>query len=151
MGRSTSKASTSTPQAVDGTVLTSDESKLRRWAEHFASVTQCSSQVSEVVLEALPSIQAPSENSSPTDDEELCSPITEEEISTAISQLRNGKAPGLDGISSEVLKLGRDASVYWLSSIFTIIWSEETVPSDWTKQLVVTIHKKGSRSECDNF
>ena len=135
-GRSASKASASILHAVDGTVLTSDESKLRRWAEHFKSVTQCSSQVSEVVLEALPSIQPPSQNS-PIDNEELCSPITEEEISTAIFQMKNGKASGLDGISSEVLKLGGEASVRWLSSIFTTIWMEETVPSDWQKQLLV--------------
>ena len=92
--------------------------------------------MSEVVLEALPSIQPPSQNS-PIDNEELCSPITEEEISTAIFQMKNGKASGLDGISSEVLKLGGEASVHWLSSIFTTIWMEETVPSDWQKQLLV--------------
>ena len=45
---------------MDGTVLTSDESKLCRWAEHFTSVTQCCSHVSEVVLETLPLIQVPS-------------------------------------------------------------------------------------------
>ena len=123
-GRSAPKASASILHAVDGTVLTSDESKLRRWAEHFTSVTQCSSQVSEVVLEALPSIQPPSQNS-PIDNEELCSPITEEEISTAIFQMKNGKASGLDGISSEVLKLGGKASVRWLSSIFTTIWQKQ--------------------------
>ena len=142
-GRSASKASASILHAADGTVLTSDESKLRRWAEHFTSVTQSSSHVSEVVLEALPSIQPPSQNS-PIDNEELCSPITEEEISTAIFQMNNRKAPGLDGISSEVLKLGGEASVRWLSSIFTTIWMEETVPSDWQRQLLVPIHKKCS-------
>ena len=73
-------------------MLTSDDSKLRHWAEHFTSVTRCRSQVSEVVLEALPSIKPPSKKS-PIDDEELCSPITVE-ISTAISQMKNGKAPG---------------------------------------------------------
>ena len=149
-GRSASKASASTLHAADGTVLTSDESKLRRWAEHFTSVTQCSSQVSEVVLEALPSVQAPSQIS-PIDNEELCSAITEEEISTAISQMRNAKAPGLDGISSEVLKLGGEATVRWLSSIFTTMCTEETIPSDWQKQLLVPIHKKGSQSDCDNY
>ena len=92
----------------------------------------------------------PSQNS-PIDNEGLCSPITEEEISTAISQMKNRKAPGLDCISREVLKLGGEASVRWLSSIFTTIWMEETVPSDWEKQLIVPIHKKGSQSDCDNY
>ena len=103
-----------------------------------------------MVLEALPSIQPPSQNS-PIDNEELCSPITEEEISTAISQMKNGKAPGLDGISSEVLKLGGEASVRWHSSTCTTIWMEEIVPSDWQKQLLVPIHKKEIQSDCDNY
>ena len=85
--------------------------------------------MSEVVLEALPSIQPPSQNSH-IDNEE-------EEVSTAISQMKNGKTPRLDGISSEVLKLGGEASVCWLSSIFTNIWMEETVSSHWQKQLLV--------------
>ena len=81
-GRSASKASASTHHVADGAVLTNDESKLHLWAEHFKSLTQCSSKVSQVVLEALLSIQAPSQNS-PIDNEEMCSHITEEEVSTA--------------------------------------------------------------------
>ena len=60
-------------------------------------------------------------------DDELCDPITEEEISAAVSQMKNGRAPGLDGISSEVLKLGGKVFVRWLTSIF---WTEEAVLSD---------------------
>ena len=39
----------------------------------------------------------------------------------------------------------------YLTSIFNAVWTNESVPSDWTKQLIVPIHKKGSQSECDNF
>ena len=60
---------TSTLHVVDCIVLTSDESKLCHWADHFASVTQCSFQVHKVVLEVVPSIQAPSQHSSLVDDE----------------------------------------------------------------------------------
>ncbi len=57
----------------------------------------------------------------------------------------------MDGITSEVLKLGGEVSIRWLTSIFNAVWTNESVPSDWTKQLIVPIHKKGSQSECDNF
>ena len=50
-----------------------------------------------------------------------------------------------------MLKFGGEASVCWLTSIFTTIWMEEAVPSDWQKQLLVPIHKKGSQSDCDNY
>ena len=65
--------------------------------------------------------------------------------------MKNGKASGLDSISSEVFKRGGEASVHWLSSIFTIIWMEETVASDWQKQLLMPIHKKGSQSDCGHY
>ena len=74
-GKSASRASASTLHAVDSTVLSNDESNVCHRAEHYTSVTQCSSQVSEVVLEALPSIQALSQNS-PFNNEELGSPIS---------------------------------------------------------------------------
>jgi len=57
----------------------------------------------------------------------------------------------LDGITSKVLELGGKVSIRWLTSIFNAVWTNESVLSDWTKQLIVPIHKKGSQSECDNF
>ena len=39
-------------------------------------------------------------------DEDISAPLSEEEIVTAISELRSGKAPGLDGIFLEMLSLG---------------------------------------------
>ena len=117
--------------------------------EHFASVVNCRSHVSEAIIEALPSIQA-SPGVSSTDDE-LCAPITEDEISAVVFQMKNGKAPGSDGITSEVLKLGAEVFIRWLTCIFNSIWTDEAVPSDWTKQLIVPIHKKGSQVDCDNF
>ena len=38
--------------------------------------------------------------------EDISAPLSEEEIVTAISELRSGKAPGMDGISLEMLSLG---------------------------------------------
>lgn len=48
-------------------------------AERSASFTQCSSQVNEMVLEALPSIQAHSQDKGPNEkgEPELCSLVTE--------------------------------------------------------------------------
>ena len=43
LGKSVAKASSSTLHALDGTVLTSNDSKLHHWAEHFASVANCTS------------------------------------------------------------------------------------------------------------
>ena len=60
----------------------------------------------------------------PVEDDEMCALLSEEEISTAMSQLKNGRAPGLDEVSAEMLKLGSVASVEWLKALADRIWAE---------------------------
>ena len=68
-----------------------------------------------------------------------------------MSKLSSGRAPGLDGIILEMLSLGGDVTVRWLKAIFDTIWATESVPEDWQSQLLVPLHKKGSRTICDNY
>ena len=55
------------------------------------------------------------------DNKNLSQPISEDEIQVAIAQLRDGKAPGDDGISAELLKLGGGETICWLTSLFKFI------------------------------
>ena len=153
LGKQVSKASVTPLMGRDGSTLIGDEEKLQRWAEHFSSVVNCESVVSEVVLEALPVVEVPQLGDSDMsfDDDELCLPLSEEEISVAVSQLKNGRAPGQDSISAEMLKLGGGISIRWLKYLFDLIWSTESIPSDWRRQTIIPLHKKGSRSTCDNY
>ena len=84
-------------------------------------------------------------------DGDIPAPLSEEEIVTAISVLRSRKAPGLDGISLEMLSLSGGKTIRWLKSIFDTIWETESVPEDWQSQLLMPLHKKGSRTICDNY
>ena len=63
--------------------------------------------------------------------------------------MKNGRAPGADDTSAELLKLGREKVVQWLLHLARVIWEEEKVPEDLLKQLKVPLHKKGSLKECD--
>ena len=91
-----SKPSSSTLSALDGSLLTTDSSKLERWAEHFANIVNCDVDVSSAFLESLPVVSPSDHPLNPPDAVNLCAPLSEEEIITAISQLKNGRAPGLD-------------------------------------------------------
>ena len=108
---------------------------------------------SQVDIDVLPDIVAatPLYRDNFADDDDLSQPITEEEIEEAISQLRDGKAPGADGISAKLLKLEGAETISWLISLFNSIWSSECIPSDWLNHIIIPLHKKGSRSECDNY
>ena len=109
LGKSVAKASSLTLHALDGTVITSNDIKLHRWAEHFASVANCISHVSEATIEALPTIPASIGNS--CTDDELCALITEEEFSAAVSQ-RMGKHQAWMALPARYSSLvGRSPSV----------------------------------------
>ena len=74
-----------------------------------------------------------------------------EEIRSAVNVMKNNKAPGADNITAELLKLGGDVVVQWLLKLVSVAWQEESVPEDWTKQLTIPLHKKGSYQDCDNY
>ena len=145
------KPSSSTITGLDGSPLTTDTAKLARWEEHFSSVVNCGVEVSEASFENLPVISPSGHPGEPPDLDDLCAPLSEEEICTAISQLKNSRAPGMDGITAEMIKLGGAESVRWFKSLFDTIWHKEEVPEDWKSQLLIPLHKKGSRTICDNY
>ena len=147
-----SKPAAATLQGDNGCCLSSVDYKLQRWADHFSRVVNCGTEVSEATIEALPVVEPhPVSGDVRPEDGELCDELSEEEISAAITQLRKGRAPGVDEVSAELLKLGGEESVRWLKAIADCIWREESVPRDWRKQLLIPLHKKGSRSICDNY
>ena len=108
LGVSAAKASTTPLLSSDKTPLTNDVDKLQRWSEHFASLVNCCSSVSQLTLESLLIVNPLAEPHLPLPDNDvnlLCAPLSEEEISMALSQTKSGRAPGPDGVSAEILKL----------------------------------------------
>ena len=104
--------------------------------EHFASIM---SDYSEAYIEDLAVI---SQSIHPLDSakhDNLRVPLSKEEISTAISQLGSGEAPGMDGITVEMIMLGGAESVKWLKSLLDIIWHSKEVPEDWKNQLPLSL------------
>ena len=118
--------------------------------EHFEEVVNCQVNTAVVPIDDLPVVSSLS-NTSSLSDTDQSAPLSEEEIITAISELSSRKAPGLDGISLEMLSLGGDATIYWPKSIFDAVWVTESVPMDWQSHVFVPLHKKGSCTICDNY
>ena len=74
-----------------------------------------------------------------------------EEVEAAIGKLTSGKAPGVCGISAEMLKAGNSVMVRWLHKIVSIAWSTEEMQVDWRRAVIIPLHKKGSRTKCFNY
>ena len=78
-------------------------------------------------------------------------PPTQEEIKRAIETLKNGRAPGEDGIYVEMLKAGEPEISCVLAAIFKTIWEEERLPEDWQTGLLFKLPKKGDLENCNNW
>jgi len=76
---------------------------------------------------------------------------TKEEVRAAVDKLKNNKAPGLDGIPSEILKEGYKCMENRIYELIVQIWNEERIPLSWVKALIRPIHKKGDVQNCENF
>lgn len=119
----------------DGKLLKSKEGRLARWKEHFEAVLN---------REGLPN---------PLTDEEMgeeeldidTEPPTEEEIKRVVQTLKNGKAPGIDQITAELLKVDTESTCMELMRLFDLIWQEEKLPEQW-KQV-----PKGNLQQCGNW
>ena len=74
---------------------------------------------------------------------------TKEEVKATVDKLKNNKAPGPDGIPSEILKEGYKYMENRLYELIVQIWNEERIPSSWA--LICPIHKKGEVQHCENL
>lgn len=77
--------------------------------------------------------------------------ITEKEIQNHISKLKSHKAPGIDGIVNEMIKVGRFYLVPIFKKVFNDILNSGHFPSIWNIGLIKPIYKKGDHSSPGNY
>ena len=74
-----------------------------------------------------------------------------EGIENLLQQLDTSKAPGPDGIPTQILKLCRAEIAPILQVIFTQSFTTNNLPTDWLTANVVPVHKKGNRNSANNY
>ena len=78
--------------------------------------------------------------------------ITEREVLNALRMMKQDKAPGLSGISVELLKAVEDLSVEWLTDLCNSIIDEGRMPEDWKNSILIPVYKgKGDPLECGSY
>jgi len=106
------------------------------WYAHFENLFNSG-------VENLPSENSENEGESSVVDEVFFpSDISEEEVKAAIRHLKNKKSPGPGGIMSEILKALDTAIVPFLVKYFNKLFSSGLYPTEWTKAIIVPLHKK---------
>ena len=76
------------------------------------------------------------------------------EVDFVCKQLLNlgtGKATGIDGLNSKLLKAGAHQIAKPLTHIMNCSISTATIPPEWKTAIVTPIFKSGTRSDCSNY
>jgi hypothetical protein len=93
---------------------------------------------------------------------ELDGVITRQEVFSAIRKLKSGKAPGVDGVTTTILKMAADAVgtsklkgfnpvVDSLVLLFNYVFANEVWPERWATGIIFPLYKEGSRLEPGNY
>ena len=70
---------------------------------------------------------------------------------SAISNSKNNKSPGIDGINNELLKNGGDCLTNSLFKLFNKILETNVTPKEWNTGVIIPIHKKGDHNDLNNY
>ncbi|XP_037942599.1 importin subunit beta-like [Teleopsis dalmanni] len=117
----------------DGELLVEKECIIKRWQEHFQELFNIGSESNNLSLTDLA-----------TSTEQEPEP-TLEEFTEAIKQVKNGKSPGEDSISAELIKHCGESAKIELFTLIKRVWAEEMLPEAWLTGIVVPLHKKGDK------
>jgi hypothetical protein len=73
------------------------------------------------------------------------------EVEIAIGKLRSCKSPGIAQIAEELIKAGGETLYSEIYKVVCSIWNKEELPQQWKEFIIVPIHKKGDRTDCNNY
>ncbi|CAK1603556.1 unnamed protein product [Parnassius mnemosyne] len=73
------------------------------------------------------------------------------EVRMALQHLKNGKAPGEDGITAELLKVDRRPVLEVLQKLFISVLHGGITPEAWSRSAVVLFSKKGDNALLKNY
>ncbi|VDL96401.1 unnamed protein product [Schistocephalus solidus] len=129
--------------SADGrTLLTEKTQILTRWAEHFQSVLNQPSTISDAAIDRQPEVEI---------NADLDLLPSHQETIRAVQQLSSGKAPGSDAIPAEIFKHGGPQLTSQLTVLFQEMWHQGKVPHNLRDATIVHLHKKkGNRHFYDN-
>ena len=62
--------------------------------------------------------------------------ITVEEVKAAVTEMKNRKSPGEDGVSIKAIKLGGDTLVSAITALFNKCLESEKIPKAWENAVI---------------
>jgi len=73
------------------------------------------------------------------------------EFELAIYKLKSYKSPGFDQIPAEMIKVEDRTMCLEIHKLITSIWKKEKLPEECKESITLPIHKKGDKTNCNNY
>ena len=78
-------------------------------------------------------------------------PITADELNVALNQLKVNKAPGTDGIISELLIYAKDVLFPCILKLFQYVFETGEYPDQWVEGILHLVYKTGDVNDPSNY
>jgi hypothetical protein len=72
------------------------------------------------------------------------------ESEVANGQLKRYKSVGVDQIPAELIQAGTEILHSEIHKLIKLIWNKQELPHQWKEPIVVPIHKKGDKTDCNS-
>jgi hypothetical protein len=72
-------------------------------------------------------------------------------FSVTIAKLKKYKSPGSDQIQAELIQAGGEMLLSAIDKLVNSIWNKKELPDQWKESIIVPIHKKGDKADCNNY
>jgi hypothetical protein len=72
------------------------------------------------------------------------------EVEIATGKLNWYKSPGTYQIPAELIKAGGETLHSEIHKLICSIWNKEELPQQWKESIIVPIHKKDDKTDCNN-
>ena len=133
VGKKTSNSAGGCIKSKDGEMIFEREKVLNRWSEY----------IGDLFADERPPLPEPSNDRGP--------PILKAEVERAIKSSQLGKAPGDDGITTEMLNFLEDFGTEKLTDLFNTIYASGTFPEELLKSVYTPLPKQPRATDCSNF
>jgi hypothetical protein len=72
-------------------------------------------------------------------------------VEIAIAKLKKYKSPGSDQTLAELILAGGEILLSAVHKLINSVWNKKELPDQWKESIIVPIHKKGDKTDCNNY
>jgi hypothetical protein len=61
------------------------------------------------------------------------------------------KSPGSDEIAAELIQTVGGILLSAIHNLINSVWNKKELPDQWKESIIVPVHKKGDKTDCNNY